>query len=137
VVGTPGAGAEGNRESSKSGTKNRRRKVSLRVIPTNVHGVIDYVASGALYATPALPLQLAPEVIELLPERVAGLDPPPALVDSRAHQLILEATLQRACRFVGIRLPLGSSLVAYDPNSSTFSSWCMDLARSCSRVILV
>jgi hypothetical protein len=28
--------------------------VSLRVIPTNVHGVIDYLAGGALYATPAL-----------------------------------------------------------------------------------
>ncbi len=28
--------------------------MSLRVIPTSVHGMIDYVASGALYATPAL-----------------------------------------------------------------------------------
>jgi hypothetical protein len=28
--------------------------MSLRVIPTGVHGVIDYVASGALYAAPAL-----------------------------------------------------------------------------------
>ena len=28
--------------------------MSLRVIPTSVHGVIDYLASGALYATPAL-----------------------------------------------------------------------------------
>ncbi len=28
--------------------------MSLRVIPTSVHGVIDYVAGGALYATPAL-----------------------------------------------------------------------------------
>ncbi len=28
--------------------------MSLRVIPTSVHGVIDYVAGGALYATPTL-----------------------------------------------------------------------------------
>lgn len=28
--------------------------MSLRVIPTGVHGMIDYAASGALYATPAL-----------------------------------------------------------------------------------
>jgi hypothetical protein len=28
--------------------------MSRRVIPTSVHGVIDYVAGGALYATPAL-----------------------------------------------------------------------------------
>lgn len=28
--------------------------MSLRVIPTGVHGMIDYVASGALYATPTL-----------------------------------------------------------------------------------
>jgi hypothetical protein len=28
--------------------------MSLRVIPTSVHGMIDYAASGALYATPAL-----------------------------------------------------------------------------------
>ncbi len=28
--------------------------MSLRVIPTNLHGVIDYLAGGALYATPAL-----------------------------------------------------------------------------------
>ena len=47
-------GREGNRERSESGTKNWRSKVSLRVIPTNLHGVIDYLAGGALYATPAL-----------------------------------------------------------------------------------
>ena len=41
-------------EGSKSGTEKGRSKVSLRVIPTSVHGVIDYLASGALYATPAL-----------------------------------------------------------------------------------
>ena len=29
-------------------------EMSLRVIPTSVHGVIDYVAGGTLYATPAL-----------------------------------------------------------------------------------
>ena len=28
--------------------------MGLRVIPTSVHGVIDYAAGGALYATPAL-----------------------------------------------------------------------------------
>ena len=28
--------------------------MSLRVIPTSVHGVIDYLAGGALYVTPAL-----------------------------------------------------------------------------------
>ncbi len=28
--------------------------MSLRVIPTGVHGIIDYAAAGALYATPAL-----------------------------------------------------------------------------------
>ena len=28
--------------------------MSLRVIPTSVHGVIDYVAGGTLYAAPAL-----------------------------------------------------------------------------------
>ena len=42
------------REGNESGTKNWRSKVSLRVIPTSVHGVIDYLAGGALYATPAL-----------------------------------------------------------------------------------
>ncbi len=28
--------------------------MSLRVIPTGIHGMIDYAAAGALYATPAL-----------------------------------------------------------------------------------
>jgi len=28
--------------------------MSLQVIPTSVHGMIDYAASGVLYATPAL-----------------------------------------------------------------------------------
>ncbi len=28
--------------------------MGLRLIPTGVHGMIDYAASGALYATPAL-----------------------------------------------------------------------------------
>ena len=28
--------------------------MSLRVIPTSVHGMIDYAAGGTLYATPAL-----------------------------------------------------------------------------------
>ncbi len=28
--------------------------MSLRVIPTSVHGMIDYAVGGALYATPAL-----------------------------------------------------------------------------------
>ena len=28
--------------------------MSLHVIPTSVHGMIDYAAAGALYATPAL-----------------------------------------------------------------------------------
>jgi hypothetical protein len=29
-------------------------EMSLRVIPTSVHGMIDYAATGALYATPTL-----------------------------------------------------------------------------------
>ena len=39
---------------ARFGIEYRRNKVSLRVIPTSVHGMIDYVAGGALYATPAL-----------------------------------------------------------------------------------
>jgi hypothetical protein len=33
---------------------NRRNEMSLRVIPTNIHGILDYLASGVNLAFPGM-----------------------------------------------------------------------------------
>ena len=74
-----------------------RRDVFLRLVHPYRRGRSAPAAeTQGLLALEPQALQLSSEIIELLPERLAGLDPPPALVDPRAHQLILGATPQRA-----------------------------------------
>jgi hypothetical protein len=109
-----------------------RRDVFLRLVHPYRRGrSVPAAETQGLLALEPQALQLSSEVVELLQERVAGLDPPPTLVDPSAHQLTLGATPQRAGRFVAaLFMLLLILLVGRRSQAATGSStlWCGGLS---------
>ena len=82
-----GFGYRGTGISAISLAPNRRNKMNLRLIPTSVHGVLDYLASGVNLAFPGLlGLQDAPWAARV--PRIDGL---------RRQATALSLTTNSAC----------------------------------------